>query len=161
MPNSNSEKIVSCAADGSIYLTDLNESTFFNNQSRFDCHGDKACYKICNYIQDNKSFATCGQDGCVKVFDLRVSSRCKKMFCNEHTLIKLSTGISALAINPMVNSLSMNINKVEADSVINPILSFICICIIPPPSFRLITKFIKSIRQFLMTEYKNLPNIWL
>lgn len=102
MPNSNSEKIVSCAADGSIYLTDLNESTFFNNQSRFDCHGDKACYKICNYIQDNKSFATCGQDGCVKVFDLRVSSRCKKMFCNEHTLIKLSTGISALAINPMI-----------------------------------------------------------
>ena len=107
MPNSNSEKIVSCAADGSIYLTDLNETTLVNSQCRFNCHGDKACYEICNYIQDNKSFATCGQDGCVKVFDLRVSSKCEKMSCHEHTLIKLSTPISSLAINPVASLYSL------------------------------------------------------
>ena len=42
MPNTNSEKIVSCAADGSLYLTNINESFFSNsNKNKFECHGDK------------------------------------------------------------------------------------------------------------------------
>ncbi len=102
MPKTNSEKLVSCAADGSLYLTDLNQSDYLNSKNKFECHGDKACYEICNYIQDSQCFASCGQDGCVKIFDLRQTSKCEKMFCQEHTLIKLNTGISAMSINPNV-----------------------------------------------------------
>lgn len=102
MPKTNSEKLISCAADGSLFLTDINKTQYTNQKNKFECHGDKACYEICNYIQDSQSFATCGQDGCVKLFDLRTTAKCEKMFCQEHTLIKLSTGISAIATNPYI-----------------------------------------------------------
>ena len=102
LPKSNDERIVSCASDGSIYLTDLNYSQSINNQHLFSCHGNKTCYEIRTCVHDPFLFISCGQDGCCKWVDLRESSKCEKLFCQEHNLLKISTGISALAINPFV-----------------------------------------------------------
>lgn len=102
LPGSNDERLISSSANGSIYLTDLNQSSLVNNQQLFSCHGNKTCYEVRTFLHDPSIFISCGQDGCCKWVDLRQTSKCEKQFCQEHSLIKLSTGISAIAINPYV-----------------------------------------------------------
>lgn len=102
LPKTDDERLISCSADGSIYLTDINYSETINNEHYFACHGNKTCYDVLTFVHDPFIFVSCGQDGCCKWIDLRQSSKCEKQFCQEHTLIKLSTGISAIAMNPFV-----------------------------------------------------------
>ena len=73
-----------------------------NNLNRFVCHGEKSVYELRTIAQEPFSFISSGQDGTCKWYDIRQSTKCDKLFCQEHTLIKLSTGITAIAINPVV-----------------------------------------------------------
>jgi WD40 repeat protein len=102
LPKSDDERLISCSADGCIYLTDINCSEKVNSEHLFSCHGNKTCYEVRTFLHDPFIFISCGQDGCCKWVDLRQTSKCEKQFCQEHNLIKLSTGVSAIAINPFV-----------------------------------------------------------
>lgn len=102
MPNTNSEKLISSSAGGDVFLTDITQPTLVNNENHFFCHGEKACYELRTFSQDPFIFISCGQDGACKWVDTRMSSKCAKSSCQEHTLIKLLTGISAIAVNPIV-----------------------------------------------------------
>lgn len=101
MPKSNDEKIISCSSGGDIYLSDINYPTIINNQNHYACHGDKTCYEL-RTCYDPFNFTSCGLDGAVKWFDIRQSSKCTKSFCQEHTLLKISNGISTISINPII-----------------------------------------------------------
>lgn len=102
LPKSDDKRLISSSADGSIYLTDLNYNEIVNNQNSFLCHGNKTCFEVRTFIDDPFIFISCGQDGCCKWIDLRQSSKCENSSCQEHSLIKISSGISAIAINPFV-----------------------------------------------------------
>jgi DDB1- and CUL4-associated factor 6 len=102
LPQSCNQKIVSCASGGTIQLHDITKTLFANNEHRFLCHGEKTVYEVRTLYQDPFTFTSCGHDGTCKWFDLRQSTKCFKEHCYEHTLIKLSTGISAIALNPFV-----------------------------------------------------------
>jgi len=61
----------------------------------FDCHFGTA-YEIQMVPQDSYSFLSCGEDGTVRWFDLRIKSHCTKEDCkevNDH-LIRLTTASS-------------------------------------------------------------------
>lgn len=51
-----------------------------NNQ--FNCHSGTA-YEVATIPYDPHSFLSCGEDGTVRWFDLRVKSRCNKSQCKE------------------------------------------------------------------------------
>lgn len=91
---------MSCSSGGDIYLSDVDEPVLVNNLHRYQCHGEKTVYEV--RAIDPFMFVSCGQDGTCKWVDTRVNEKCDKPYCNEHTLLKLPTGITALAINPLV-----------------------------------------------------------
>jgi hypothetical protein len=102
MPHTNNQKVISCSSGGDMYLSDINMPTLLNNLNRFKCHGDKTAYDLRTFDYDPAVFVTCGQDGCCKWIDTRINTSCHKPYCNDHTLLKLPTGITAIAINPLV-----------------------------------------------------------
>ena len=53
-------------------------------------------------MQDPYTFFSCGQDGTCKFIDIRKNTKCDKLFCNDHTLVKHTDGITAIAINPLI-----------------------------------------------------------
>jgi nuclear receptor interaction protein len=101
IPNSNDEKLISASASGEIFMTNITRSLTENSLNKFACHGDKTCFELRTFQQDPFIFMSCGQDGTIKWFDLRQSSKCDHLNCNEHTLIHLSSGITAFASNPI------------------------------------------------------------
>ena len=102
MPQTNSQKVVSCSSAGDIYLSDIKEPTLVNSLNRYQCHGDKTAYELRTFEREPSLFMSCGQDGTCKLFDIRLHSGCNKPYCNDHTLLKLPTGITAIALNPLV-----------------------------------------------------------
>jgi WD40 repeat protein len=102
MPRTNNQKVISCSSGGCMYLSDVNMPTLINNQNRFQCHGDKTAYELRTFDFDPSVFVSCGQDGTCKWIDTRIYTNCSKAYCNDHTLLKLPTGITGIAINPLV-----------------------------------------------------------
>lgn len=44
---------------------------------------------------------SCGEDGTVRFFDLRLVSRCQKQYCRENILVFAPTSVSALSLSPI------------------------------------------------------------
>jgi len=61
----------------------------------FTFSSTKAIYELRVCPQNPFVFYSCGQDGTCKFYDIRQSTKCDKSSCQEHTLIKNTTGITA------------------------------------------------------------------
>jgi nuclear receptor interaction protein len=85
-----------------MYMSDVNTPPLLNNLNRYQCHGDKTAYEIRTIEAEPAVFVTCGQDGTCKWIDTRAHAHCHKPYCNDHTLLKLPTGITAIAVHPLV-----------------------------------------------------------
>ncbi len=97
-------KVVSCAGDGTVIYTDLEQENLKletgsnatlvggkhyrniqdSNINFFNCHSGTA-YEVMTF--DRNCFSSCGEDGTVRFFDIRLNSRCIKNNCNENILI--------------------------------------------------------------------------
>ncbi|CAG8523024.1 7308_t:CDS:2 [Paraglomus brasilianum] len=78
MANTGDRHIVSCAADGIIRFTDLNKVTDSGigcPSPPFRCHRDLV-YEVMPDPTDSNVFFSCSDDGCINLFDLRVSTSC-------------------------------------------------------------------------------------
>lgn len=73
LPQTNSEKLISCSSSGDIYLTDAHASTLQNSSHHYQCHGDRPCYELRTFLQDPNTFVSCGQDGTCKWIDTRLA----------------------------------------------------------------------------------------
>lgn len=71
--------------------------TYYN---QFNCHSGTT-YEVITIPHDPFTFLSCGEDGTVRWFDLRVKERCKKLRCKEDILISHHRAVSALCINPL------------------------------------------------------------
>lgn len=97
LPNSGDHRIVSCSGDGIILYTDLMRKvrTFSN---RFNCHSGTT-YEVVTIPGEPHSFLSCGEDGTVRFFDLRIKDKCNTPKCKEDILISCERAITALSIN--------------------------------------------------------------
>ena len=111
VPNTCDNHIVSCAAGGDIWLTDVTRPT--ERGVKFSCHGDKPCYEIRCPSRDSNTFLSCGQDGTCRLFDTRLkrATKCDAAAstgttaseCDENVLVKLTTSMTAIAVNEATN----------------------------------------------------------
>ncbi|XP_061929663.1 DDB1- and CUL4-associated factor 6 isoform X4 [Apis cerana] len=97
LPNSGDHRIVSCSGDGIILYTDLIRRTkTFNNQ--FNCHVGTT-YEIATIPGEPHNFLSCGEDGTVRWFDLRIKDKCNASRCTEDVLVSCERAITALSVN--------------------------------------------------------------
>nr|XP_050854783.1 DDB1- and CUL4-associated factor 6-like isoform X1 [Vespula vulgaris]XP_050854784.1 DDB1- and CUL4-associated factor 6-like isoform X1 [Vespula vulgaris]XP_050854785.1 DDB1- and CUL4-associated factor 6-like isoform X1 [Vespula vulgaris] len=100
LPNSGDHRIVSCSGDGIILYTDLMRRTeTFHNQ--FTCHSGTT-YEVATIPGEPHSFLSCGEDGTVRWFDLRVKEKCNIARCREDVLISCQRAVTALSVNPVM-----------------------------------------------------------
>ncbi|KAK5640506.1 hypothetical protein RI129_011317 [Pyrocoelia pectoralis] len=99
LPNTGDRQIVSCSGDGLILHTDLGnpQETLYN---QFTCHMGTT-YEVITVPNDPFSFLSCGEDGTVRWFDLRLKTKCKKVRCRDDIIIANSRAVTALVINPL------------------------------------------------------------
>ncbi len=67
----------------------------------FSCHFGTA-YQVTTVPNDPHTFLTCGEDGTVRWFDLRVKNSCSVSNCQEDVLINCSYAVTAMAVNPQM-----------------------------------------------------------
>ncbi|XP_033303366.1 DDB1- and CUL4-associated factor 6-like isoform X3 [Bombus bifarius] len=97
LPNSGDHRIVSCSGDGIILYTDLIRRTkTFHNQ--FNCHVGTT-YEIATIPGEPHNFLSCGEDGTVRWFDLRIKDKCNTSRCTEDVLVSCERAITALSVN--------------------------------------------------------------
>jgi len=101
LTNSGDTKLVSCDAAGLIRLVDVER----NVKSRFTCNGGVTFEVVPDPLSPHLFFS-CGEDGTVRMFDLRLKQACNCNMCEENVVVKLEDarqrriGITALCFHP-------------------------------------------------------------
>ncbi|XP_076373465.1 DDB1- and CUL4-associated factor 6-like isoform X3 [Tachypleus tridentatus] len=99
LPNTNDHRVVSCSGDGVIIFSEVeNPSTSVNNA--FNCHFGTV-YEIQTVPNDPNTFLSCGEDGTVRWFDLRLKTSCSAEECKEDILINCRCSVTSLAVSPL------------------------------------------------------------
>lgn len=105
MPQSNDTSIVSCSGDGIVLYTQLTSQPFNDtnaaNLNYFNCHSTGTTYEVLTIPTESNSFMSCGEDGTVRLFDLRKISRCQKVCCKDNILILCPSAITAMCASPI------------------------------------------------------------
>ncbi|XP_042282028.1 DDB1- and CUL4-associated factor 6 isoform X4 [Thunnus maccoyii] len=101
MPHTNDQEIISCSGDGIIYYTHTEKSAEYNRQCQFTCHYGTA-YEIMTVPNDPYTFLSCGEDGTVRWFDLRMKTSCTKEDCKDDILINCRRAATSISISPLV-----------------------------------------------------------
>ncbi|KAG9277866.1 DDB1- and CUL4-associated factor 6-like isoform X2 [Astyanax mexicanus] len=99
MPESCDNWIVSSAGDGSIHYTNILRSPNIT-QYKFTCH-NSTVYEILTVPSDPHTFLSCGEDGTVRWFDVRLKKECSKSRCSDDVLIKCRRAVSSMAVSPL------------------------------------------------------------
>uniref|UniRef100_A0A673L8G3 DDB1- and CUL4-associated factor 6-like n=1 Tax=Sinocyclocheilus rhinocerous TaxID=307959 RepID=A0A673L8G3_9TELE len=101
MPHTNDQQIVSCSGDGIIFYTHTEKSQEINRQCQFTCHYGTA-YEIMTVPNDPYTFLSCGEDGTVRWFDMRMKTSCTKEDCKDDILINCRRAATSISICPLV-----------------------------------------------------------
>lgn len=134
MPHTNGQEIVSCSGDGIIYYTHTEKSPEYNRQCQFTCHYGTA-YEVTKELfhrahslfhsyclltstsplfcqimtvpNDPYTFLSCGEDGTVRWFDLRMKTSCTKEDCKDVRWQLSYFYVFGLSVHPIfLNSIS-------------------------------------------------------
>ncbi|GFS51546.1 DDB1- and CUL4-associated factor 6 [Nephila pilipes] len=100
LPNSGDSHVVSCSGDGIIIYSDL-ERPETSLHNKFTCHRGTT-YEIMTEPDDPNIFLSCGEDGRVRLFDLRYKTSCDEEDCMNDTLINCYSPVTSLAVNPVL-----------------------------------------------------------
>ncbi|XP_048577899.1 DDB1- and CUL4-associated factor 6 isoform X2 [Nematostella vectensis] len=98
MPCSNNKWIVSCAGDGMLQFTNLDRPEMIGT-CFYNCHTGTT-YEVITTPGDSNTFLSCGEDGTVRMFDIRTKQKCAKRDCREDVLIDCAKAITSISINP-------------------------------------------------------------
>lgn len=100
LPNTGDRHVVSCSGDGMTIFTNL-ERPDTSLVNVFNCHFGTA-YEVTTVPNDPHTFLSCGEDGTVRWFDLRVKSNCSSTNCQDDILVNCSYAVTALAVNHLM-----------------------------------------------------------
>uniref|UniRef100_A0A4W3IKB3 Ddb1 and cul4 associated factor 6 n=1 Tax=Callorhinchus milii TaxID=7868 RepID=A0A4W3IKB3_CALMI len=101
LPHTNDKQIISCSGDGVIFYTNIELDVEANRQCQFNCHYGTA-YEIMTVPNDPYTFLSCGEDGTVRWFDVRMKTSCTKENCKDDILINCRRAATSIAICPLV-----------------------------------------------------------
>ncbi|XP_053562802.1 DDB1- and CUL4-associated factor 6 isoform X2 [Bombina bombina] len=101
MPLTNDKQVISCSGDGVIYYTNIEKDAETNRQCQFTCHYGTA-YEIMTVPNDPYTFLSCGEDGTVRWFDVRMKTSCTKEDCKDDILINCRRAATSITICPPV-----------------------------------------------------------
>ncbi|EAA04950.6 AGAP000981-PA [Anopheles gambiae str. PEST] len=103
LPQSDNRVVVSCAGDGTVLYTNLNQATGEETHAsgHFGCHNTGTTYEVLTVPTEPRSFMSCGEDGTIRLYDLRRVSHCYKAHCRENILIAGPGAITAMALAPV------------------------------------------------------------
>lgn len=108
MPQSNDRTIVSCSGDGMVMCTELTSDASQipknDNLKSFNCHNNGTTYEVMTVPTERHTFMSCGEDGTVRLFDLRTTSSCHKTCCKDNILIFCPSAITAMSVAPISNN---------------------------------------------------------
>ncbi|KAI6656326.1 DDB1- and CUL4-associated factor 6-like [Oopsacas minuta] len=101
LPRSADREIVSCAGNGTIHLTYADRPDLFGYHP-FYCNKG-TCYEVAVSPWIPQEFYSCGEDGCVRLYDLRRKRKClcRHNDCNEDVLVSLPEAASSLSVHPL------------------------------------------------------------
>ncbi|TRY77394.1 hypothetical protein TCAL_00145 [Tigriopus californicus] len=100
LPHTSDARLVSAAGDGILAYTHVERATE-TRACLFNCHHGTA-YEILTWPGDPHTFLSCGEDGTVRWFDLRIKDRCDRASCQEDVLIAGPDPVTAMAMDPVV-----------------------------------------------------------
>ncbi|KAF4111880.1 DDB1- and CUL4-associated factor 6-like [Onychostoma macrolepis] len=98
MPESSDHWIVSAAGDGNIHYTNITRSPELI-QYKYTCHHGTT-YQVLTIPSDPNSFLSCGEDGTVRWFDVRLKNGCDKSSCKDDILVNCHRAVSSMAVSP-------------------------------------------------------------
>ncbi|XP_053694985.1 DDB1- and CUL4-associated factor 6-like [Sabethes cyaneus] len=107
LPQSGNREIVSCSGDGIVLYTELKDvalqpaEAHERNLNYFNCHSNGTTYEVLTIPTEPRSFMSCGEDGTVRLFDLRKMTRCLKTCCKDNILILSPSAVTAMALAPI------------------------------------------------------------
>lgn len=107
LPQSGNREIVSCSGDGIVLYTELKDvalepaEAHERNLNYFNCHSNGTTYEVLTIPTEPKSFMSCGEDGTVRLFDLRKMTRCLKTCCKDNILILSPSAVTAMTLSPI------------------------------------------------------------
>lgn len=126
MPQSNDQAIVSCSGDGIVLYTELMAPYIKRMKPQFgvggetgapvyeragpdaestvhyfNCHKSGTTYEVLTVPMEPRSFMSCGEDGTVRLFDLRQISGCHKTCCKDNILILSPAAVNAIDLAPI------------------------------------------------------------
>ncbi|XP_065077487.1 DDB1- and CUL4-associated factor 6-like [Ochlerotatus camptorhynchus] len=107
LPQSGNREIVSCSGDGIVLYTELKDvalepaEAHERNLNYFNCHSNGTTYEVMTVPTEPKSFMSCGEDGTVRLFDLRKMTRCLKTCCKDNILILSPSAVTAMTLSPI------------------------------------------------------------
>jgi DDB1- and CUL4-associated factor 6 len=111
-------RVVSCSGGGGVLYTNFDEvgltkeceesNTLVAGNYRasnqdvnfFSCHSG-TCYEVMTVESEYNNFFSCGEDGSVRFYDLRLQSKCHKQYCRENILILSPESVSAMSCSPI------------------------------------------------------------
>ncbi|XP_075709649.1 DDB1- and CUL4-associated factor 6 isoform X2 [Rhinoderma darwinii] len=99
LPFTNDKQIISCSGDGVIYYTNIEKDAETNRQCQFTCHYGTA-YEIMTVPNDPYTFLSCGEDGTVRWFDIRMKTSCTKEDCKDDILIHCRRAATSISVCP-------------------------------------------------------------
>ncbi|KAM3934421.1 DDB1- and CUL4-associated factor 6 isoform 2-T5 [Leptodactylus fuscus] len=99
LPLTNDKQIISCSGDGVIYYTNIDKDAETNKQCQFTCHYGTA-YEIMTVPNDPYTFLSCGEDGTVRWFDMRMKTSCTKEDCKDDILIHCRRAATSITVCP-------------------------------------------------------------
>lgn len=102
---------MSCSGDGVVLYTELprqpkrkpsvDEEESKATLNYFNCHSSGTTYEVLTIPSESHSFMSCGEDGSVRLFDLRQISRCHKTCCKDNILILSPAAVTAMCASPI------------------------------------------------------------
>lgn len=90
--------VVSCSADGMIYVSDVVRQC---SMSALGCHKGTV-YELLTLPQEPHTFLSCGEDGTVRLFDIREQHSCSHTPCEDFVAIQCQRAVSSIAANELV-----------------------------------------------------------
>lgn len=126
LPHSGDRGIVSCSGDGVVLYSELTTAASVKyyekstsgsmsphrhgsdandaNLNYFNCHSRGTTYEVLTVPTEPQSFMSCGEDGTVRLFDLRQISRCHKTCCKDNILILSPSAVTSMCLSPVSNN---------------------------------------------------------
>uniref|UniRef100_A0A914WAP7 Uncharacterized protein n=1 Tax=Plectus sambesii TaxID=2011161 RepID=A0A914WAP7_9BILA len=95
LPETNASSIVSCGADGSVILTDVNRPDTYGTQV-FRCHNGSS-YEVAVIPGDSNTFLSCGDDGCVRWYDRREKTTCT--LCRDDIIVECKCSTCSIDVD--------------------------------------------------------------